>query len=370
MYQGMTDALDVTDAAQAPGPQKAPFPYFGGKSRVADEVWTRFGNVHTYVEPFGGSLAVLLARPAAHAWWTRRETAGDYSGLVVNFFRAVSQDPDAVAAAASWPVTEIDLAARHLYLVRYADDLAEAMAADPLHYDVQAAGWWVWGVSAWVGGEWCSGLGPFHPGTDTGPGVYRKMPMAAGNHHGKGIHRIQPGTPGTAADGTPLIADLYQERLTAQFRTLAQRLHRVRLIAGDWTRMTRSIVEPVKGETAGIFLDPPYDSTLRRANLYGPSDTGHSGGAQIHDAVRDWALSIGDAERYRIAYCTYSTPEEDAVMHSAGWFPYRWTAAGGYGLQSENRARENKDREVIWFSPHCLHPEGDVLFHHAEGEVP
>jgi site-specific DNA-adenine methylase len=41
---------------------KAPFPYFGGKSRIAAEVWRRFGDVKTYVEPFCGSCAVLLAR--------------------------------------------------------------------------------------------------------------------------------------------------------------------------------------------------------------------------------------------------------------------------------------------------------------------
>ena len=44
---------------------RAPFPWFGGKSRAADVVWRAFGNVPNYVEPFAGSLAVLLARPHA-----------------------------------------------------------------------------------------------------------------------------------------------------------------------------------------------------------------------------------------------------------------------------------------------------------------
>lgn len=38
---------------------KAPFPWFGGKSRAAHLVWERFGAVGNYVEPFAGSLAVL-----------------------------------------------------------------------------------------------------------------------------------------------------------------------------------------------------------------------------------------------------------------------------------------------------------------------
>ena len=47
---------------------KAPFPWFGGKSRVAPLVWERFGDVRNYVEPFMGSLAVLLGRPETLAW--------------------------------------------------------------------------------------------------------------------------------------------------------------------------------------------------------------------------------------------------------------------------------------------------------------
>jgi hypothetical protein len=44
---------------------KAPFPWFGGKIRAAHLIWPRFGDVPNYVEPFAGSLAVLLRRPIA-----------------------------------------------------------------------------------------------------------------------------------------------------------------------------------------------------------------------------------------------------------------------------------------------------------------
>lgn len=40
--------------------------YFGGKSRIASEVWARFGDVTSYIEPFFGSGAVLLSRPEEH----------------------------------------------------------------------------------------------------------------------------------------------------------------------------------------------------------------------------------------------------------------------------------------------------------------
>ena len=92
---------------------KAPFPYFGGKSRVAREVWARFGNVRNYVEPFAGSLAVLLARPHMPGV----ETVNDLDGFVANFWRALQHDPEGVAGYADYPVSELDLHARHKWLI-------------------------------------------------------------------------------------------------------------------------------------------------------------------------------------------------------------------------------------------------------------
>ena len=88
---------------------KAPFPWFGGKSRVADLVWKRFGNVANYVEPFAGSLAVLLGRPHQ----AKLETVNDLDCYVANFWRALKNDPDGVAQWADDPVNEADLHAKH-----------------------------------------------------------------------------------------------------------------------------------------------------------------------------------------------------------------------------------------------------------------
>ena len=85
---------------------KAPFPWFGGKSRVADVVWQRFGNVQNYVEPFFGSGAVLLGRPQP---FDGVETVNDKDGFVANFWRALQAAPDEVARHADWPVNENDL---------------------------------------------------------------------------------------------------------------------------------------------------------------------------------------------------------------------------------------------------------------------
>ena len=137
-------------------PLKAPFPYFGGKSSIAPEIWSRFGSVRNYVEPFAGSAAMLLARPKP---WDGTETINDADGMVSNFWRALQHDPDAVAHHADWPVNEADLTARHIWLVNRRDSLTERLMADPDWFDPKAAGWWVWGMCCWIGGGFCSGKG-------------------------------------------------------------------------------------------------------------------------------------------------------------------------------------------------------------------
>src|SRR5262245_37263425 len=119
-------------------PLKAPFPYFGGKSRVAPLVWERFGSVPNYVEPFAGSLATLLGRPSE----PKIETVNDKDCYLANFWRSLQNDPEATAYWADWPVNEADLHARHWWLVQQAG-FRERMRSDPDYFDSGIAGWWV-----------------------------------------------------------------------------------------------------------------------------------------------------------------------------------------------------------------------------------
>lgn len=84
--------------------RKTPFPWYGGKADAAAAVWAALGDVHHYVEPFAGSLAVLFRRPHQCNRTYFSETVNDLNGLLVNFWRALAADPDGLAEAASWPV--------------------------------------------------------------------------------------------------------------------------------------------------------------------------------------------------------------------------------------------------------------------------
>lgn len=73
--------------------------------------------------------------------------------------------------------------------------------------------------------------------------------------------------------------------------------------------------------------------------------------------MREWALANGDSPEFRIALCGYDTEHE----MPESWECVAWKTNGGYGSQSDKRGRENKHRERIWFSPHCLKPDAGVF---------
>ena len=131
---------------------RAPFPWMGGKRRWAASIWSKLGDPGVYAEPFAGSLAVLLHRRQP----CPREITCDSDGLLCNFWRALRADPEAVAYWAAWPTIHQDLTARHLWLRQWRADHTGKVEADPDFYDAKTAGWWVWGLSNWIGGGWCA----------------------------------------------------------------------------------------------------------------------------------------------------------------------------------------------------------------------
>lgn len=297
---------------------KAPFPWFGGKSRVAAEVWARFGDVQNYVEPFAGSLAVLLGRPHA----PKTETVNDLDCYLANFWRAVQADPSEVARWADWPVNEADLDARHAWLVGRRDALRDSMHAAPEFFDSKIAGWWLWGICSWIGSGFCSGDGPWR---------IEDGRLAKVGDAGRGIHRQLPHL-GSAGRG-----------IEEWMLQLAARLRRVRVACGEWDRVLGESVTLKHGMT-GVFLDPPYSSDEHAVDY-------SAGTGDVAAAVRGWALANGDNPALRIALCGY-----DGEHEMPGWSAFAWKAKGGYGSQGEGRGRDNAKRERIWFSPHCIKP--------------
>ena len=300
---------------------------------AAAQVWQRFGSVVNYVEPFAGTAAVLFARPLP---FDGNETINDFDGMVANFWRSVKLHPEATAEHADNPVNENDLHARHAWLVGQKETLAPHLEGDPEWCDPKISGWWVWGMSCWIGSGFCSGRGPWgvvdgqlvHLG-DNGRGVNRQLVHLGNNGMG-----IEP-----------------EARVSDWFRAIADRLARVRVASGDWSRVCGPSVTFKHGIT-GVFLDPPYaDTADRQSDLYTHDDE-----SIAHD-VREWAIENGKRKDMRIALCGYEGEHE----MPGEWEALAWNAGEGFGGQAEERSGNGK-RERVWFSPACLGAKQCDLF--------
>ncbi len=322
---------------------KAPFPWFGGKSSVADDIWVRLGDVKNYVEPFLGSGAVLLSRPHGG----KIETVNDKDRFVSNFWRAVKVAPKKVVDYLDWPVNEVDLTARHMWLLREGAAIIARCDGDPEFFDAKVAGWWCWGACSWIGSGWCSGKGPWtwggaaqewldrrqlpHLG-NAGMGINRQLPHLG--NAGRGINRQLPHLGNAGMGHTRL----------SWIEALATRLRNVRVCCGGWERVCGQSVTHRHGLT-GVFLDPPSADTAGRTEGLYATDS-----LTVAHTAREWAIAEGRNPLMRIAFAGY----EGEHVFPPDWNCIAWKAKGGFGSQGKGAGRTNAGRERLWYSPGCL----------------
>jgi len=393
--------------------RKCPWPYFGGKRHAAPHVWAALGDVDHYVEPFAGTLAVLLERPhpCNRAYYS--ETANDADGFVVNFWRAIAFAPEETAFHASWPVAEADKTARQIALLRWREDvMLDKLAGDAGWCDPQMAGWWAWAVCCQIGaftgdGPWIAdpesgrivkqGRGPRLPGVrrnlphlgDNGqgvnhagcrePGVRRDLPHLGTdgqgvNHagcrepgvrrnrphlgsNGQGVNRPQLREPGVL-DGMGEFHPIMMPKLLRWFAWLSARLRNVRILNGDWSRAVTTGAAhtlPVRqGGVCGYFLDPPYANETRSGNLYVHDD------GDVAADVRRWCVANGDDPKNRIVLAGFDT--EHTELEARGWTAVEWFNAGFLrgGMAQQKAGGSQQHRERLWLSPHCLRPSAEA----------
>ena len=270
----------------------APFPYFGGKRTIAETVWRAFGRPKQYIEPFCGSAAVLLSahEPAS------LEVIGDANGFVANFWRAVVAQAEEVARWADYPVSHVDLGARHVWMMGERERLGAALQDPNWPGDAKLAGWWLWGQCAWIGSGWCEWTG--------------QVPHV-----------------GNAGMGTDLWTSGGRTAMR-WLRELADRLERVRVVHGSWDRCLNS---HYGAERTAIFLDPPYKTYEK---LYGVSDP-------VAAECEAWAK---DNAGLRVALCGHRGDYDLPGWTEHEWERPRLTYSGG----------KTTAQECIWFSPACL----------------
>jgi DNA adenine methylase len=97
----------------------SPLPYFGAKTAIAPQLVALMPQHRHYVEPFAGSLAVLLAKPPSPM-----ETVNDLDGDLVTFWRVLRDQPKQLArACALTPWSRREFASAHT--ATYPDDITD-----------------------------------------------------------------------------------------------------------------------------------------------------------------------------------------------------------------------------------------------------
>ncbi len=393
---------------------RAPFPWFGGKSRVAAQVWRRFGATRNYVEPFAGSLAVLLGRPST----PQVETVNDIDCYLANFWRALQADPEQVAFYADQPVNEADLHARHRWLIKTGKTRVDKLRTRPDFYDAKVAGWWVWGQCLWIGSGWCKPIGAQHangtrrsdkwevrPSLSTAhgrggvpqsgrgngagkprgvhgikvydgrvnaaraargihAGVVEKRPAQSGNGHGVGVHRLWEKRPHQDRGGRGVLKSSLAQQLPA--------------ISGDQSGAHRGVLR----STIGLYdylealaerlrrvrvccgdwqrvVGPAVTSCIGTTGVfldppYAGVDTDERSPVYAHECAKIFhevvAWAIENGNDPKLRIAVCGY--DGHATFPEGWTELAWKAAGGYGRSARGQA--NRARERIWFSPHCL----------------
>lgn len=186
---------------------KPPFAYFGGKTSLAPRITALLPPHRHYVEPFAGSLAVLLAKPRS-----RMETVNDLDRSLVTFWRVLRERPaDLARACALTPHSRSEW-----------ESCADLDAGDELE---QARRVWV-----------------------------RLSQGRSGRFYRAGWrHYVDPGGVGTAF---PSYLDGYVERMAAA----AERLHHVTLEC----RPALELIDRYGAhQDVLLYVDPPYLGSTR-----------------------------------------------------------------------------------------------------------
>jgi len=120
---------------------KPPFAYYGGKTTLAPQIAALLPKHEHYVEPFAGSLAVLLAKTPSRA-----ETVNDLDGDLVTFWRVLRDQPEELERVCErTPHSRAELL--QAWDLAVTDDIERArrvwvMLTQSRSHSLRPSGWW------------------------------------------------------------------------------------------------------------------------------------------------------------------------------------------------------------------------------------
>lgn len=284
-------------------PIKALAPWFGGKRTLAPRIVAELGKHNFFVEPFCGSLAIIMAKPKAGM-----ETVNDLHSDLINLARVVASDsaPDLFARAARMLMHEgIHAEFKAALTLIECDPAPSVDAVEPRHVDRALA----YLVMSWQGRNGSAGT---RPGNIT-------MARRFTSNGGSGGLRWS-----SAVESIPA----WHERLRG-----------VSITQMDAFELLDRL-EDAPGTV--VYADPPY---LRKSDKY------------IHDLAPGDHLRLAESlrrfRRTRVVLSYYDEPEMREMY--AGW---TWVSCPiTKGLVNQGR----RDEEGVVAAPEVLIINGESL---------
>lgn len=275
---------------------RSPFPWFGGKQKLADTILALFPAHNVYVEVFGGGASVLLSKPAG-----KLDVYNDLDGGLVNFFRCLRDEPERLV-----PLLELTPYARE---------------------------------------EWERAREAYGPETDAVEWARLFYVIAAGSF--AGFAARDNGVAGRGWGGERL-GRMHLSRAASTANRVdniwrfVERLRLVQIEHLDW----RACLDRYDDPSALFYLDPPYVPETRRSGGYT-----HELSADDHAELVARVLALQGVA----IVSGYDHPLYEPLVTGGGFMRHEfgvWSTAarGKKGIARDRRL------EVIWASPRAAAP--------------
>lgn len=292
---------------------RSPFPWFGGKQKLADEIIALFPAHAVYVEVFGGGASVLLSKPPSTL-----DVYNDRDEGLVNFFRCLRDEPGRLV-----PLLELTPYSRAEWLEARQTWFA---ITDP----VERARRWFVVASQSFGAMTVRDKPPFRSG------------FRAPTGRGWGGERLGRMHLNRAASTANRIDHVWR---------FVERMRLVQIEFLDW----RACLDRYDHEDALFYLDPPYVAATRRAGGYEHELTDDD-----HAELVERVLSL---EGVAIV-SGYDHPIYDALV-TGGFARHEFDVLSTAGQRSVDTKRDRR-LEVVWASPRAAEP---TLFSRVAGAL-
>jgi len=250
---------------------KPPFPYYGGKQRIAEKIIATFPTHGHYVEPFAGGLSVLLAKEK-----TKHETVNDLDGRLMNFWQVLRDQPEELYAACFFtPWSKLEL--------------SNAISSSNSDSNIESA------RKVWV--QLTQGRGAILSNTGWRFVTDPKSPTSMSTYRDGYVSRLMPA---------------------------AQRLYGVNLESRDALK----VISTYGKAGALLYVDPPYLAETRSGTGYGVEMAGISEHEELAEALVSTnafvCLSGYDSPAYERLYPGWNRVEIKARANSGSRTEVLW----------------------------------------------